>query len=69
MENTNKLYECSECGNNLLTEDGKYVRMYMPRSQGPTLYRPMGSQCSQQCYDVAQKKQIDRMNKISKQLE
>ena len=44
---------CTECSKSLMTECGKYVQMYMPQSQGPTLLRPLGSQCSNECYTKA----------------
>lgn len=67
MVNTNKSYECSECGKDLHTHKGSnMLSIYKPMGHGLTQMQPMGSQCSYECYTKSIAKRDEFLNKISK---
>lgn len=55
MENTNKLYECSECGKILQGHpNSPTLSFYKPMSDGiSTKPQIKGNQCSEKCYNEA----------------
>jgi hypothetical protein len=55
MENTNKLYECSECCKTLQPHpNSPILSFYKPMISGKTIkYEPIGYQCSEKCYNEA----------------